>query len=154
MKFTSDFGSFDIADVSSDEDNWVTIQSQSVSYDKTDYFIERFNEEFAGFNLLGSTNQEKFTFLSELCARTPAMREWFAATSVGYSDTTQLPLYLKDRVAPDKFKAIQDKFLVLKDKLAEVINERNELARKYTRDLESLKLKEQDITRKDRKSVV
>jgi hypothetical protein len=148
MKITTDFGDLNIDDVGPDEDGWVTIQSQSVTFDKTSFFIGKFNEDFPAYNLSGSNDDEQFTFLSELCARTPAMRKWFAAVSVIYSNTTQLPLYLKDKLSPGDYKSVQDKMLILKDELAEVIKERNLEAAKYTAALERLRQKELDIARK------
>jgi hypothetical protein len=148
MEFSSSAGNFVIEDVGPDESGWITIKSQSVTYDKTAFYVEQFNNDFPAYNILGSNDLEKFNFLSELCARTPAMRKWFAATSILYSDTTQIPLYLKNAVAPSEFKRIQDKLLVLKDGLATVIQKRNDLARKYASDLDALRIEEQNIVKK------
>lgn len=148
MKFLTDYGDLIIDQVDANEDGWITIQSQSITFDKTRYFIDQFNKDFPNCTLLGNDDSDKFTFLSELCARTPSMRKWFASVSVSYSDTTQLPLYLKNRVAPDEYKSVLNKILILKDELASVVKERNDLARKYTRDLEALNNKERAITEK------
>lgn len=148
MQIISDNYTINIDDVSGNEDEWVVIESQSVTFDKHAFFIEEFEKQFVGYALLGSNNFEKFTFLSELCGRTEAMRLWFAATSIKYSNTTQLPLYLKECVAPDKYKEVLDKLLELKDKLAVVTKERNDLAVKYQADLKALNNKERDIVKK------
>jgi hypothetical protein len=148
MMISTEFGVLNIDEVGPDEDGWVTIKSQSVTFDKTSFFVGKFNEDFPAYNLSGSNDDEQFTFLSELCARTPAMRKWFASVSVIYSNTSQLPLYLKDEVSPEEYKSVQNKTLALKDQLAEVIKERNDEARKYTAALERLREKELNITRK------
>lgn len=148
MKINTNFGELDIQDPGADEGGWVTIASQSITFDKNDFFIRKFNEDFPAYTLLGSNSQEKFIFLSELCARTPAMRMWFASVSIYYSDSTQLPLYLKDVVAPDEYKAVQEKLLVLKDELARITKKRNELAAKYSADLNQLNVDEKVVVKK------
>lgn len=148
INFETSFGNFDIEDAGGNQDDWIVIKSKSVTYDKNEFFIDEFSKDFPTYNLLGSNNLDKFTFLSELCGRTPAMRKWFAATSIKYSNTTQLPLYLKDAVAPSEYKVVQDKLIELKDKLSAVIKERNDLAAKYKADLATLELKERSVVKK------
>lgn len=148
MKITSTFGDLDIVDPGANQEDWITIQSQSVSFDKSDFFIERFDKDFPTYTLLGNNNLEKFTFLSELCARTPAMRKWFASVSLQYSDSTQLPLYLKNAVAPGEYKTMQGKLLLLSEELAKVAKKRNDLAAKYSADLEQLRVEEKMVVKK------
>lgn len=148
MKIGTSFGVLDINEPSGSEKDWVTIQSQSITFDRRDFFINKFQTDFPSYTLLGSNNLEKFKFLSELCSRTPTMRKWFAAVSLQYSDSTQLPLYLKDVVAPDEYKAVQEKLLLLKDGLARVTKKRNDLAVKYSADLDQLNAEEKIIVKK------
>jgi hypothetical protein len=148
MQIKTSIGDINIPIAAKDESDWITIQSQSVSYSKTEFFIKSFNSDFPSYTLLGKSDLDKFKFLSDLCARTEALKLWFAAVSIKYSDTTQLPLYLKNVVEPDEYKAIQEKLLVLKDALAEVTKERNDLAVKYRADLDQLRVKEQNIISK------
>jgi len=68
--------------------------------------------------------------------------------SIKYSNTTQLPLYLKDRVAPEAYKRVQEGLLEIKEELASIVKERNELAAKYTADLERLKVREREVVKK------
>jgi hypothetical protein len=145
MEFKTKLGNFVVKDVGVKEDDWVVVKSQSVTFDKNDYFIREFNKDFPNFELLGSSSFEKFTFLAEACARSPIMREWFAATSVKYSDTTQLPLYLKDKVAPSDYKKYVAKILDIKDELSQIVKSRNELAKAYNESLKQLKAEEDDI---------
>lgn len=148
MKFESDFGVLNVNDPAISEDGWITIQSQSVVYNKAEFVVEAFNRDFPGYNVLGYNIDEKFNFVTELCSRQPALREWYALTSLAYSDTTQLPLYLKESVAPDHYKRIQDKLLEMKDDLAQIVRARVELAEKYTEDLKRLKIEEQNIIKR------
>lgn len=148
MEFESSYGNFVLDDVIGNEDDWITIQSQTVTYDKNEFFIEQFNLDFPSYKILGSNNLEKFTFLSELCGRKEIMRKWFAATSIKYSNTTQLPLYLKDGVAPNDYKRVQDNLIKLKDELAKIIKKRNELAEKYSSDLAELEKEERSVVKK------
>jgi hypothetical protein len=148
MKIDSSAGTINLADPGPDQDDWIVIKSQSVTYDKNDFFINEFENDFPGYTLIGSDALDKFTFLSELCGRNSAMSKWFAATSLKYSNTTQLPLYLKDSVAPDEYKRVQEGLLVIKEKLAEVVKARNELSAKYVADLEKLKAREREVVKK------
>lgn len=148
MKINTNFGDLNIEEPGANEGQWVTIESQSITFDKNDFFIRKFNNDFPTYTLLGSNTLEKFTFLSELCARTPTMRKWYASVSICYSDSTQLPLYLKDVVAPDEYKAVQEKLLVLRDELARVTKKRNELAAKYSADLNILRNEEKIVVKK------
>lgn len=148
MKIETSLGNLNIDEVSKSEDGWITIQSQSVTYDKNEFFVTEFSKQFPLYTLLGSNNLEKFNFLTELCARTPRMREWFAATSIQYSDTTQMPLYLKNCVEPSEYKMIQEKMLKLKDELAVVIKKRNDLSAKYQADLSALQEEERAVVKK------
>jgi hypothetical protein len=148
MKIEHSNGTINIAEPGPDQDSWTVIKSQSISFDKNQFYIDEFNKDFPDYTLLGSNELDKFTFLSELCARNAAMTKWFAATAIKYSNTTQLPLYLKDRVAPDVYKRVQDGLTNLKDELAKVVKERNDLAVKYTADLDALKIKEREIVKK------
>lgn len=148
MKFGTSFGVLDINEPGDIENDWITIQSQSVTFDRRDFFINKFQSDFPAYTLLGSNNLEKFKFLSELCSRTPTMRRWFASISLQYSDSTQLPLYLKDVVAPDEFKAVQEKLLMLKDELARITKKRNDLAVKYSADLEQLNAEEKIVVKR------
>jgi hypothetical protein len=148
MQIKTSIGDINIPEAAPDQNDWITIQSQSVSYSKTEFFIKSFNSDFPSYTLLGESDLDKFRFLSDLCARTDALKLWFAAVSVKYSDTTQLPLYLKNVVEPDEYKAIQEKLLVLKDALAEVTKARNDLAAKYRADLNQLRVREQNIISK------
>jgi len=145
MHFETSFGQVDIEDVGVYEEGWITIKSQSVSIDKNAFYIDEFKSDFPAYTLLGSNELEKFKFLSELCSRSPELRKWYAATTLKYSDTTQLPLYLKNSVAPNEYKRVQDKLLLLKDKLAGVIKKRNELAAKYSADLDALEIEERQV---------
>lgn len=148
MEFKTSIGDLVVDEVGDVEDNWITIESRSVTFDKNDFYIKQFNRDFPDYKLLGTNEQEKFTFLSELCGRTQAMQTWFAATSIQYSETTQLPLYLKNRVAPDVYDTVQENLLLVKDKLAVIIKERNELAIKYKADLKLLEAKERNVVKK------
>jgi hypothetical protein len=148
MKIEYSSGTINITEPGPDQSGWTVIKSQSVSFDKNQFYIDAFNEDFPDYTILGSNDLDKFTFLSELCARNPAMTKWFAAVSIKYSNTTQLPLYLKDRVAPDEYVRVQKGLLKLKDELAEIVKERNDLAVKYTADLERLKSKERNVVKK------
>lgn len=141
-------GKLVVEDVAVNEDDWIVIKSQSVVYDKQSFIISQFMADFPNFTILGTDDIEKFKFLTELCGRQPALRRWFAAVSIKYSDTTQLPLYLKDRVAPDEYKTIQENLLKMKDELAEIVNKRNDLAVKYSADLDNLKDQEDSIIKK------
>jgi len=148
MKITTDFGELNIDEPGSNEGNWITIESQSITFDKNDFFIRKFNNDFPTYTLLGSNNLERYTFLSELCARTPTMRKWYASVQISYSDSTQLPLYLKDVVAPDEYKAVQEKLLILRDELAVITKKRNDLAAKYSADLNQLRVDEKVVVKK------
>jgi hypothetical protein len=148
MKIDSTIGTIDIADPSEDQNNWIIIKSQSVTFDKSEFFIKEFTKDFSNYKLLGSSDYEKFTFLSELCGRMPAMTKWFAATSIKYSDTTQLPLYLKQGVAPDVYNRVQKGLLTIKKEQADIVDERDKLAKQYAKDLEALKIKEANIVKK------
>jgi hypothetical protein len=145
LKFATEYGDIIVDRIGANEDDWITIKSQSVTFDKTVFFIEAFHADFPDYTLLGSNDVEKFTFLSELCSRQDVMQAWFAGVSIRYSDTTQLPLYLVDRVAPDEYSKIQAKLLEMKDKLAIIVTKRNDLAVKYTSDLKALRLEEEAI---------
>jgi hypothetical protein len=148
MKIEYSTGTINITEPGPDQSDWTVIKSQSVSFDKNQFYINEFNKDFPDYTLLGSNDLDKFTFLSELCARNPAMSKWYASVSIKYSNTTQLPLYLKNRVAPDVYVGIQEGLLRLKDELAEIVKERNDLAVQYTADLERLKSKERDVVKK------
>jgi hypothetical protein len=148
MKIEYSSGTINISEPSPDQSDWTVIKSQSISFDKNQFYIDAFKEDFPDYTILGSNDLDKFTFLSELCARNPAMTKWFAAVSIKYSNTTQLPLYLKDRVTPDAYVRVQKGLLKLKDELAEIVKERNDLAVKYTADLERLKSKERNVVKK------
>lgn len=148
MELETSLGVLEIEDVGLEKDGWVTISSQSVTFDKKDYYINEFNKNFPNYKLLGSDDSERFNFLTELCARNEAMRTWFAAVSIKYSDTTQLPLYLKDAVTPSEYKIIQGKLLLLKDRVAEFVDRRNELSVQYNADLKELRAKEKDVVGK------
>jgi hypothetical protein len=130
------------------EEDWIVVKSQSVTFDKNDFFIKQFNKDFPNFKLLGSGNFEKFTFLAESCARSPIMREWFASVSIKYSETTQLPLYLKNKVAPDDYKIYLERILELKDELSQIVLSRNNLAIQYNKDLAELKEQEDIIIKR------
>jgi hypothetical protein len=148
MKIEYSNGTINITEPRPDQNDWTVIKSQSVSFDKNQFYVDEFNKDFPDYTLLGSNDLDKFIFLSELCARNPAMTKWFAATAIKYSNTTQLPLYLKNRVAPDVYKRVQDGLLELKDELAKIVKERNDLAAQYTADLDRLKLKERNVVKK------
>lgn len=148
MQIKTSLGEIVIDEADVNEDNWVTIKSQSVTFDKNEFYIGEFKRDFPDYTLLGSNALEKFTFLSELCGRSPAMKKWFAATSIKYSDTTQLPLYLKDSVAPEEYVQVQGKLLRLKDELSVVIKKRNDLAVKYAADLKSLENEEREVVKR------
>jgi len=148
MQFETSFGEINIEEVGIYEDGWITIKSQSVTIDKNSFYIDEFKSDFPSYTLLGSNELEKFKFLSELCSRSPELRKWYAATTLKYSDTTQLPLYLKNSVAPNEYKRVQDKLLLLKDRLASVIKKRNELAAKYSADLDALEIEEHHVVNK------
>jgi len=142
------FGTLEVKDIGINQQKWVTIESQSVEFNKKDFYIKEFNSSFSTYTLLGSNSDEQFVFLTELCARTESMREWFAAISINYSNTTQLPLYLKDTVTPSKYKDVQKKLLEIKDELALIVVKRNDLSVKYTADLKQLQAAEKDVVKK------
>lgn len=148
MTIESSQGIIEIEPVGSDESDWFTIKSQSITFSRQDFFIDEFNRDFPQAKLLGSTNEEKFIFLNELCSRKKVLTNWYAGVGIKYSNTTQLPLYLKDSVEPSEFKRIQNSLIEMKDKLAETINERNQAAKDYKAKLESIELKENEIIRK------
>lgn len=148
ININSSFGDLVVEDVTLKEEEWIVVKSQSISYDKPSFIIKQFNTDFPSYTVLGTNDMEKFTFINELCARQPALRKWFAAVSVKYSDTTQLPLYLQDRVAPDQYKTILENLLNMKDELADIVKARNDLAVKYSADLESLRKREESIVKK------
>jgi len=148
MKIEYSQGVLNINEPSPDQNDWTVIKSQSVSFDKNRFYIDEFNKDFPNYKLLGSSDLEKFIFLSELCARNEAMTKWLATVSIKYSNTTQLPLYLKDRVAPDVYKRVQEGLLEIKEELASIVKERNDLSAKYTADLERLKVREREVVKK------
>lgn len=145
MQISTSFGTLNVNDPGSDQDNWVTIEAQSIVYDKNSFFINEFKSDFPDYTLLGSNDFEKYVFLSELCARNKSLRLWFAATRAKYSNTTQLPLYLQDSVTPEEYVSIQEKLLEIKDKTAVIINKRKDLAAKYAADLAELENEERRV---------
>jgi hypothetical protein len=148
MHFDTSFGKVNLDEVGKTEDDWITIASQSVTIDKNRFYIDEFKSDFPNYTLLGSNDLEKFKFLSELCGRSPELRKWYASVTIRYSDTTQLPLYLKNSVAPDEYNRVQEKLLALKDKLAVIIKKRNDLSAKYSADLERINEEEREVVNK------
>lgn len=145
MKFESKQGIIEFEEVGVNEDDWITIKSQSVSFDKCSFFVDAFRRDYPAFNLLGSNDVEKFDFLAEACGKSPTFRNWFASVSIKYSDTTQTPLFLKNRVAPDEYKVLMDQVLVIKNELSQIVKSRNDLAIEYNRNLTRLKEQEDRI---------
>lgn len=138
----------DIQDITSEQNDWISIKSQSFIFDKRDFFIESFNRSFPDSKLLGSDSTEKFNFVSSLCSRNNSLKRWYTLTSIQFSEMTQLPLYLKDSVSPSDFKKISDKLNLLKKKTSSFVQERTDLAAKYSKDLKDIEEREKCIVKK------
>lgn len=149
MEIDTNFGRISISEPVADEEKWVTFPSESAEFNKAGFFIKKFKEDFPEYSLLGKEDKDKLKFLTELCARMPITRKWFSSVSLKYSNNSQLPLYFKDAVTPEVFMDVQGKITNMKDELASVIKERNDLAAKYTADLELLNTKEKEIIKKN-----
>lgn len=148
IEINTELGKLVVEEASLNPDDWIVIKSQSKVFDKESFIVSEFIKDYPGFTPLGSNDSEKFKFITELCGRQPALRAWYAASSVKYSDTTQLPLYLDKCVDPEEYAIIQDNLLRMKDELAVVVKARNDLAAKYNSDLEALRKREADIISK------
>jgi hypothetical protein len=148
MAIETSQGLLEIEEIGSDSNKWVTINSQSVSFDKQGFYIKEFEDSFPTYNLVGSNSEEKFKFLTELCARTKVMKLWLATVTINYSNTTQLPLYLKDSVTPAEYKCVQEKLLDIKSELSKIVEKRNVISAKYTADLNKLEAEEKAVVKK------
>jgi hypothetical protein len=148
MSIETSQGLLEIEEIGSDRNKWVTIESQSVSFNKQDFYIEEFESSFPEYKLIGSNSKEKFKFLTELCARTKVMKLWFSTVTINYSNTTQLPLYLKDSVSPMEYKHVQGKLLEIKSELTKIVEKRNVISAKYTAELEKLEAEEKAVVKK------
>jgi hypothetical protein len=145
MTIKTSQGNINVDPVGPDQDEWFTIKSQSVTFSKQDFFIDQFESSFPDSVLLGSTNESKFKFLNELCSRKRVLQNWYSSVSLKYSNSTQLPLYLKYRVDPSEFKRIQDKMLSMKDKLSNTIIERKKAADVFKQTIDLIEAKENKI---------
>lgn len=143
----SSIGDLVIKDISHNPDDWITIKSDAVSWDRNDFIVKLFIKDFPSIGVLGTTSLEKFNFINEICTRSKAMRDWYITASIAYSTTTQLPLHLKDSLTGEEFLNIQSKINKLNKGVKLIINKREQAARDYKEALRKLDNEEELLTR-------
>lgn len=80
-------------------DQWVCVQSESVEVDRQgfmlDQWVKTYDKRFP---------VKDFDQLVRICGSNRAFTEWYALTSALYSETTQVPLFLKGMIDPNEYK--------------------------------------------------
>lgn len=148
ITFGTSVGDLNIEQPSFNEDEWIVVRSASETTDKSKFFVTAFDKDFPSIVLAGKDSGEKYAYLCDLCSRSRNLKRWLAATQLSYSNTAQLPLYLKDSVEPADYRIVQDNILVLKSELKVISAERKRISEKYSSDLDALDMREADIVKK------
>lgn len=137
-KFVNDGISIEVKGLPADKESWVSIQSASVEYDKRQTIIDKFAKDWPEVKLFGNTTDEKFDLLSRLASRSPDINEWLGIANIYYSDTTQMPLWLKEYVEPGEYRGKAEKLLLITENAAKYSNLKNEAAREFQAKIKKL----------------
>lgn len=126
------------------DNEWFTIQSETISVDRDNILIEEFNKEF-------NMNVDDPTKIYELISLSDDVQDWYIQFNLDYSDDSKVPKYLNDILDTKTFKNVSEK-IVKNKKLASDSQERIKKlsdafkleVRKENEKLEKLKLGEND----------
>jgi hypothetical protein len=122
----------DVKDNQKDMNGWVVIENQSFSFDKTEIIHDEFIKDWPHIKLFGESTQDRYDLICRLASRSPEMSEWLSLKNILYSDTTQMPTWVKGYVDPNEYKLRARKLLVLSDLSAEYADKKSAAAREYT----------------------
>lgn len=119
-----------------DTDNWTVVKQESLSYDKGSIILSKFNEEFPKIAI------DSYELLCKICSRSRSLNEWLITKNLEFSEFSQLPLFLKDKITPKSFQTLQVDIVKLNTTVATFAKKRETLARKYEEDLIKLEREE------------
>lgn len=147
-EFKYDGETIKVAQPGSNFKDWVIIEQESLSYNKGDKILERWNNDFPHFKM------DDYEKLTEACSRTRKFSEWLTMANLEYSNFAQLPKFLDGEVSPEIFQEKQTKLNSINKTVSKFSKEKKELSEKYKidlREIENTEKKEVDkILNKDK----
>lgn len=81
-----------------DDQNWVTVQQQSFTIDKSSFMLEKFKSDYSYVDV------KDYDQLLDVVNRSAILKDWFSKVSLEYANSIQLPLSIKDFYSPDEYQ--------------------------------------------------
>jgi len=100
--------------------------------------LEAFQNEFPQFDV------RSYDELTELCSRSKVFMRWLIKANSNYSEFAQLPLFLKDKVKPEKYIQLQTCLTSISRKQSQFGLSKTALANKYQTDLAKIENEESE----------
>lgn len=119
-----------------DPDGWTVVKQESLSYDKGSMILSKFNEEFPNLAI------DSYELLCKICSRSRSLNEWLITKNLEFSEYSQLPLFLVDKITPASYKTLQVDIVKLNGTVAAFAKKRELLAREYEANLVKLEAEE------------
>lgn len=122
---------------SMNEEEWMVVQQESITFDKGEFILEEFKKDFPGVNVTD------YDMLCNVASRSKRLSSWLAAANLNYSEMTQLPLFLKDLVDTKQYLEVQTDIVKVKKTVTKYSQERQKLAEEYRVKLKKIEENEQ-----------
>lgn len=123
---------------SMNEEEWMVVQQESVTFDKGEFIIEEFKKDFPGVNV------SDYDMLCNVASRSKRLASWLAVANLKYSEMTQLPLFLKDLVDTKTYLDVQKDIVKVKKIVTKHSQERQKIADEYKAKLKKIEQDEQN----------
>lgn len=110
-----------------DQSGWYYIKQQSFTINKDDFILERFNEDFPHLKV---NDIKQFELV---LSRSTILQDWYAKTSLIYTDSIQLPVAFKDLFKPDEYQGYFKDMQQYKNNLAKQSGEIENASKEFTK---------------------
>ena len=138
FNISSKLGEINIDNFADTIDEWIIKKSEVFEYSKETEIVKSFKETFGHIAILGSTDSEKFDYITKLVSRSESLSVWFAFEKIKYSQLSQLPSYLKDLVSPSEFIVSQKRISSVNDTVSSYVNKKLNITNKYKAELSKI----------------
>lgn len=95
--------SLQIEQVSTDPDDWKTIEMENYKPDRDQHILDKFIEDHPDIALPKGDDDSKVSLIYALCSRSSALAEWLQNANASYALEATLPRYIEGIVSPKVF---------------------------------------------------
>lgn len=137
-------------DVPKSKDDWYTIEKETVVYNRNIEIVEKFEKEWD--ITLDGNDDEKCEMFFKIVSRNSVIQNWYSSQKLIFSETNEIPKYLKENLSLEEYSITKDNLTRNKDLNIKVAKDIQKLSTDYQTKIKELQasVKNFEIKNNDR----